>query len=132
MTDTEIRLLKCFPKSFINHNGEFIANEKTNTYFSLVDCKNDLDIKCKVLEWISRTASKGMPYRSDKSNIAYRRFMLYGINLFLEQDFDENDIEVIYTYLGNAINHNLTVKFVESGYDMSILDESTRRANQWT
>lgn len=132
MTDTEIRLLKCFPRSFINQNGEFIANEKTNTYFSLIDCKSDLDIKSKVLEWISRTASKGMPYRSDKSNIAHRRFMLHGINLFLEQDFDENDIEVIYTYLGNAINHNLTVKFIKNGYDMSILGESTRMINQWT
>ena len=29
----------------------------------------------------------------------------------------------IYTYLGNGIEHDLCVKFVESGYDMTLLPE---------
>ena len=88
------------------------------------NCKDDLDIKCKVLKWLSRAAYKGQPFASEKRNRAFRDFMLNGINMFLECDFDENDIEVIYTYLGNAVNHELTVKFVETGYDMSILESA--------
>ena len=29
----------------------------------------------------------------------------------------------IYTYLGNGINHDLCVKFVESGYDMTMIQK---------
>ena len=29
------RLLECFPKSFVNRNGEFIADKKSNTYMRL-------------------------------------------------------------------------------------------------
>ena len=121
MTSTELKLLKCFPNSFINYNGEFIAEEKSNTYFILHNCKSDLDIKCKVLEWFSRAAYKGQPFASEKRNRSFRVFMLNGINMFLGYDFDENDMEVIYTYLGNTVNHELTVRFVESGYDTGIL-----------
>lgn len=32
-------------------------------------------------------------------------------------------MEKIYTYLGNACNHKKTLKFIESGYDMSILKD---------
>ncbi len=50
MTDTEHKLLKAFPRSFISEFGEFIAHDKANEYFILKNCANDLDIKCKVLE----------------------------------------------------------------------------------
>lgn len=63
-----IRLMNCFPGSFINHNGEFIAHLKSNTCLCLADCESEQDIMCKVLEWLSRAASKGEPYRSNKAN----------------------------------------------------------------
>ena len=47
--------------------------------------------------------------------------MLNGVNDFLGTDFTESDIEEIYTYLGNRCNHEKTVRFIESNYDMSIL-----------
>lgn len=47
--------------------------------------------------------------------------MLDGINDFLETDFTENDMEEIYQYLGNAINHKKTVGFIESEYDFKVL-----------
>lgn len=48
--------------------------------------------------------------------------MLDGINDFLETDFTESDMEEIYQHLGNSINHEKTVQFVESGYDFKILN----------
>lgn len=115
------RLMNCFPNSFINHNGEFIAHRKANVYFILKDCRNELDVKCKVLEWLSRAAHKTCPYGSDRKNKEFQKFMLNGVNQFLGTLFSEGDMEEIYTYLGNACNHQKTVAFVLSGYDMSIL-----------
>ena len=40
-----------------------------------------------------------------------------GINKFLETDFTEEQMEVIYTYLGNSIHHSRTIEFIENGYD---------------
>ena len=33
------------------------------------------------------------------------------------------EIEYIYTNLGNGINHELCMKFVKSGYDLGVIDE---------
>lgn len=115
------RLMNCFSGSFINQCGEFIAHGYTNQYFILKDCKTELDIKCKVLEWFSRPAYKTCPYRTDKKNNEFHAFMLNGINKFLGTSFTEKDMDVIYTYLGNACNHEKTIRFIESGYDFSIL-----------
>lgn len=116
------RLMNCFPGSFINCNGEFIAHEKTNTYFILHNCKTELDVKCKVLEWFSRAACKTWPFDSERRNKQFQQFMLKGVNEFLGTQFTAVDMEKIYTYLGNARNHEKTVRFVESGYDMGILE----------
>lgn len=32
-------------------------------------------------------------------------------------------MELLYTELGNCIRHELTIKFVSSGYDMKLLEE---------
>ena len=118
-------LLKSFPESFINERDEFIAHKRSNTYLCLCDCKNPIDIECKVLEWFSRPASKGMPYSQEWRNGRFRKFMLDGINDFLETDFTEIDMAEIYQYLGNAINREKTVRFVKSGYDFKVLEEKT-------
>ena len=86
-----IKLMNCFPKSIVNHNGEL-------------------------------SAYKAEPYNSKRSNDEFHRFILNGINQFLNTNFTEDDMEQIYTYLGNACNHKKTLLFIESGYDMSILD----------
>lgn len=117
-----IRLMRCFPKSFINQNGEFIAHLKSNTYFILHDCKTELDVKCKVLEWFSRAAHKALAFESTRQNKQFQQFMLNGINEFLGTSFTAKEMEQIYTYLGNACNHEKTVRFIESGYDMKMLE----------
>lgn len=115
-------LLNAFPKSFINKNNEFIAHEIANQYIILSDCESLLDIECKVLEWFSRPAHKTAPYSQETRNAKFHDFMLNGINNFLDTNFTEKEIEFIYTELGNAINHDKTIEFIESEYDFSVLE----------
>ncbi len=122
ITNCVQKLFICFPDSFINHNNEFIAHRRANAYFLLENCKTELDVKCKVLEWFSRYAYKAQPYNSDWKNEQFHDFMLDGINKFLNTEFTKDDIEIIYTYLGNCCNHKRTIKFIESGYDIKILN----------
>lgn len=118
-----LRLLADFDGSFFNERDEFIAHRYSNTYFIFASCETELDVKCKVLEWLSRSAHKGIPYSQEWRNKKFRKFMLDGINMFLNTDFSFDDMETIYTYLGNACNHNKTIRFIESGYDMQVLTE---------
>ena len=115
------RLMECFPNSFINYNGEFVAYRTGNAYFKIINCETREDVQCKVLEWLSRDAHKGMPFDSDRSNRRYQTFIRDGINKFLYTSFTADDMDDIYTYLGNACNHEKTKRFIRSGYDMSIL-----------
>lgn len=117
------KLMACFPRSFINQYGEFIAHQKGNEYFILRNCETELEIKCKVLEWLSRGAYKAEPYKTEKANAAFHKFMLDGINQFLQTDFTHEDMCKIYIHIGNACNHEKTIRFIESGYDFSILME---------
>lgn len=114
-------LLYAFPNSFINENNEFIAEKRSNQYFLLNDCITPMDIECKVLEWLSRPASKGQPYSQEWRNRKFREFMLNGVNTFLDTGFSEDEVRTIYQHLGNAINHEKTIKFIESGYDFAVL-----------
>lgn len=118
-----LRLAKCFPRSFVNGSGEFIAHAKANQFFILASCETELDVKCKVLEWFSRGAYKSEPFDTDRKNQKLHEIMLSGINKFLGTQFIEDDMETIYTYLGNCCNHALTVEFVNSGYDMAVIEK---------
>lgn len=117
------KLARAFPNSFINTALEFIAHKEANEYFRLEDCENEFDVKCKVLEWLSRGAYKTCPFNSNIKNKKFHNFMLNGVNDFLGTDFTKDDMEIIYTYLGNRCNHERTVEFINSGYDMSILPQ---------
>lgn len=124
MTDLEEAkqaLLDAFPQSFINENNEFIAERRSNQYFLLNDCTTPRDIECKVLEWLSRSACKGQPYSQEWRNKKFREFMQNGINHFLDTSFSEDEMREIYQHLGNAVNHDKTIKFIESRYDFSVL-----------
>ena len=121
------RLMRFFPDSFINANGEIIVHREANEYFVIRTCETVFDVKCKVLEWLSRAAHKTSPFPSERKNRKFQDFILSGINGYLETTFTREDMDLIYTYLGNACNHALTVRFVQSGYNMEILKE--REAN---
>lgn len=117
-----LRLMRSFPNSFMNQNGEFIAHQEANEYFIVNNMTDDIEMKYKTLEWLSRAAHKGQPFRNAKKNKEFREFMLSGINKFLNTDFDEYQIGIIYQELGNQVNRPLTMKFVESGYDFEVLE----------
>lgn len=120
--DIVSRLMTAFPNSFINQRQEFIAHRAANEYFILKDCETELDVQCKVLERLSRAAYKSQPFGPRKNKV-FHAFMLEGINRFLGTSFTTDDMEQIYIYLGNAVDHDKTVRFIESGYDMAVLSE---------
>jgi len=108
------RLKEAFPKYFINQDFEIIIYPARNSYFILSDVETVIELKAKILEWLSREASKSISRQSQK-------YHLSGINKFLGTDFTQEDMDEIYTYLGNRCNHDKTIRFIESGYDMGIL-----------
>ncbi|WP_063562952.1 hypothetical protein [Paenibacillus sp. O199] len=103
------------PNCFINSKFELIIEPKNNIYFLFSDVESDFDIKRKVLAWLSRPSCKGVSLYWQK------RFRAI-INDYLETSFTTKDMDQIYTYLGNDCNRNKTIKFIESDYDMSVLN----------
>ena len=135
LTETDrVKLLTAlqdsFPGGFLNKSGEFIAHKHSNQYFCFQNCETEADVQGKVLEWLSRAAFKAQPYVSELSNERLHRQMLDGINAFLGTDFSEEDIEIIYQELGNAIDHNLTLRFIENGMDIEWLKRQAEEPNE--
>lgn len=116
-----MRLLRCFSGSYINRNGDLVALWASGAIFRLADCESENDIKCKVLEWLSYAAAKGRPYRTNESNQRFRQSMQSEINQYLGTAFSHEDFVEIYTYLGDCCNHQKTLRFIESGFDMALL-----------
>ena len=73
------------------------------------------------LEWLSREAFKSQHFDSESRNKQVHRYHRMGINRFCGTDFTEMDMRLIYTYLGNRCNHEKTLRFIRSGYDMEVL-----------
>ena len=119
----ELKELLClFPMSYINANMEVILIPKTNTYFNLEGVKSRRDIIAKLLMWCSRTIVKGQPFRSHKRNNLFREVIKKTLNYYLGTLFSDEDIALIYQNLGNGINPELTYRFIDSGFDMEVLE----------
>lgn len=111
------------PNAFINLNDEFIVEPKNNISFRLSDIKCELDLQCKVIAWLSRPSYKGVsPY--------WQKRMLHIINGFLGTKFTHDEIEIVYTYLGNDIRRSLCEQFVQSGFDLSLIDKSKSKKQE--
>lgn len=123
INDTTLRLLKCFPDSFINHIGEFIAHAKANEYFNLKNCKDELEVKCKILEYLSRGSCKTEPFKTKRQNVIFNNFMRSCINEYLNTSFIKEDMFIIYDHLGNGVDRDKTLEFINSGYNIEILEE---------
>lgn len=109
--------LSVFPKSFINSNDEIILEPRNNVFFGLYNVETELDFKCKMFAWLSRPIAYELNrYWSPK--------VLHGFNRLLGTNFTKDDMEKIYSPLGNDINRELTIKFIKSGYDMSLLERN--------
>lgn len=116
------RIMELFNGSFILID-ELILVKKTNLYFSLENIETEIDLKCKLLEWCSRDACKRQYYQQEWRNVKYQNLILDRLNLILETNFSKDDMHLIYTKLGNAVNHKLTIDFVNSNYDLNILKD---------
>lgn len=119
-------LMRTFPGSFINSSGELILDRETNVYFNLKTVSNLTDLRCKVIEYVSRAASKTEPYGNNtkqkiEKNIAFQTRMRKGINQYLGTEFNQEEWLYIYTYLGNGVNRPLCERFVDSGYDLEVI-----------
>ena len=121
--DTIYKLFKAFPDAIINNAEEFIAHREKNEYFRLKDCKTREDVQVKVLAYLSRGACKTIGYDSNRKNEQYHKFMRDGINKFLATKFSHEDMELIYTRLGNGCNRELSREFIQGGFDMAILED---------
>lgn len=105
-----------FPQAFINMENELIFSLRSGSYFMLGNITDETQLKAKILEYLSRGAVKGVSPKE-------RKLHFEGINKLLGTNFTPEEMETIYTYLGNGIKHKLCVKFVESGYDMTVIRE---------
>ena len=114
------KIRAAFPAAFVNMYNELILIPKTNTYIMLNQVRDEQDFKAAVLEDCSRNAFKG---RSGK----LRDEHLGGINKLLDTKFTRDNMELIYTYLGNGIRHDLCLRFVASGYDLEVLREYEKK-----
>lgn len=110
------KIQRAFPKAYVTMNFELILVPRTNTYINLNHCSTPDEFKAEVIEGVSRFAFKGFTKPLCREH-------LDGINKLLDSDFTPEEIEYIYTNLGNGINHELCMKFVQSGYDLGVIDE---------
>lgn len=116
-------LFAAFPDAIMNRNLEFVADphRRVNSYFRLDNCETRIDAIAKLLEWLSREAYKSEHFRVKWRNDQVHEYHLNGINCFCGTDFTPEDMKLIYTYLGNACNHQKTLAFIRSGYDLDLL-----------
>lgn len=123
------RLKACFPKGYISYNNEFIADRAANRQyggvcFSMKACFTEEDVTCAVIETLSYDCCKSQPYKEKAANADFRSYMISGTNSFLGVNFAEAEYLLIYTWLGNRADRQLTLDFVESGYNLQILTAS--------
>lgn len=115
MIRVQRKLMAIFNKAFINSQNEFIANPRTNSYFSLNNCKTEKDVQKKILHWLSRDCEKAIIHGTHK------KYLRNAVNNFLGTNFNRSDFLTIYILLGNGANEKLTDLFIDSGFDMALL-----------
>lgn len=123
--------MRCFKGSFINHNNEIILIPRFNVYTLLDDVNTDEDFKVKLCEWFSRDCCCALRYRHIKRQEEYWQKNTDLFNQVCGTTFTVEQMEYIYSYLGNGIKHELAQQFVCSGFDLSVFDryEEGRRNN---
>ena len=84
------------------------------------------ELKYKLLEWCSRDCSCALRYSQRWRNARYHDDVLERVNKCLGTNFTHDEMELIYDVLGNRCNHELTQRFVSSGYDMKVLRDKRK------
>lgn len=124
MKDFLIKIMTAFPHSFIKYyvygGFEITLDEQNVLCFSLEEIESDLELKRRFISVVSR-CYKTQPYRTSKRNIQWQQKHISAFNKALGTKFNADEIAYIYTYLGNGCNKPITIKFIESGYDLNVL-----------
>lgn len=100
--------------------------ESSTCYFGVAVMADDQ----KEAEYLGHEAGRKKHRECDEIEVVSVRLRqagkrrLDGINKLLDTKFTPEDMEYIYTNLGNGINHELCMKFVKSGYDLKVIEES--------
>lgn len=131
MLESVQKALKHLPGSFINHNTEIILIPKFNVYTLLVDVETDDDFKVKLCEWFSRDCCCALRYSQNKRLEKYYQENTDAFNVICGTNFTVEQMEQIYTELGNGIKHELANRFVKSGFDLSVIaDHPTEKGGE--
>lgn len=122
------KLGEAFPDGvFVLRNSLFLPLGINSICRVMLDsCDTYEDVKCRMIEGLSRDAFKSQPYRRSDCNARYHEAVRAGLCKYLGRDFSVEDIENIYTYLGNGIRPELTRAFVKSGCDVAFLIRTIR------
>ena len=118
--------LKTFRDSFINANNEIIIIPKFNVYTLLDDVETDDDFKVKLCEWLSRDCCCALRYSQKKRLERYWQENTDKFNHICGTNFTVEQMDYIYTYLGNGIKHELAQEFVKSGFDLSVIEQEVQ------
>jgi hypothetical protein len=130
MLESVQKALKWLKGSYINHNNEIILIPKFNVYTLLDDVNTDDDFKVKLCEWFSRDCCCAMRYSQNKRLERYWKENTESFNYICGTDFSVEQMEYIYTYLGNGIKHDLAKKFVKRGFDLSVIEKFVKAREQ--
>lgn len=107
-------VLPFFSNAFITEDGELILEPTNNIYFRLDDVECNQDLECKLLEWVSRSACKGL-------SKYWQAYMLRGLRSYFGVAWSKEDMMLIYTKLGNGVNGDLCRKFIAGNYNLMLL-----------
>ena len=110
-----------FPGSYINGWNEFVVDNRANQFFPLHGCKTERELICRVLENLPRGVCTAAPHRKRNDNLKFREFLLSGINTFLHTNFCADEMMCLYELLHGGKDRRMTIRFIESGFDMSAL-----------
>lgn len=122
--------MQIFPNCFINHNNEIILIPKFNVYTLPDDVETDEDFKVKLCEWLSRDCCCALRYSQQKRLKRYWQDNTNAFNQICGTNFTVEQMDYIYTYLGNGVKHELTRQFVRSGFDRSVIERYVQEREQ--
>ena len=123
MLESVQKALKWLKGSYINHNNEIILIRKFNVYTLLDDVNTDEDFKVKLCEYFSRDCCCALRYSQQKRLNRYYQENIEAFNFICGTNFTIEQMDYIYTFLGNGVKHALAKEFVKSGFDLSVIDK---------
>lgn len=123
MKDNLKKLMRIFRGSFINSEQELIILPKENVWFRLDNVDSKVDLKRKVISWVSRSTCNASPYSQGWRNLKYHKDVMQKLNEYLDVNFNNIQWNYIYIKLGNDINEELMLEFIASDLDFDIFDK---------